>query len=264
MSVMRNLESKLAGLVEGAFGRAFRSEVTPIELARRLTREMDDNRTASLNRTYVPTDYLLWLSPPDRERYAAVEADVADELVAHLLEHARSEQLALARVPQVEFATDRRLALGECHAEARLVGTAADAPDGAAAGESQIEPVHDWLVEPAAPSGQTMIFSTADRLVAPLEQVPARAAVVLDGQPLLVGPHGAVIGRSRDCDIVVSSTEVSRRHAQIVLTQGGWAIEDLGSTNGSSVNGRALSSAQLLSHGDTLELGGVRMGFELQ
>ncbi len=74
MSVLRNLESKLAGLVEGTFGRVFRSEVRPEELARRLAREMDEHRTASLSRTYAPHEYVVWLSPQDRERYAPIDA----------------------------------------------------------------------------------------------------------------------------------------------------------------------------------------------
>ncbi|MGI8558802.1 MAG: FhaA domain-containing protein [Solirubrobacteraceae bacterium] len=264
-SIMRNLESKLAGLVEGAFGRAFRSEIKPVELARHLTREMDDHRTVSLNRTYVPTEYILWLSPADRGRYEQIEPDVCEELVAHLLEHARSEQLALASVPRIEFATDTRLALGECHAEARLVV----APAAPQAGEAAAE---DWLVESPEPepepgpepSGGTMIFSTADRLAGPLEQSPARAVVLVDDQPLLLGPHGAVLGRSRDCDVVLARAGVSRRHAQIAVSEYGWTIEDLGSTNGTRVNGRVLQAAQLLSDGDTIDLGGVRVGFELR
>ena len=74
MSVLRNLESKLAGLVEGTFGRVFRAEVRPEELARRLGREMDEHRTVSLSRTYVPNEYVVYLSPQDRERFAGDRA----------------------------------------------------------------------------------------------------------------------------------------------------------------------------------------------
>src|SRR5580765_5669801 len=106
MSVLRNLETKLADLVEGTFGRVFHSEVRPVELARKLVKEMDEHRTVSVSRTYVPNEYVVWLSPADRERYEGVEAAVIDELVAYLLEHARSERLALASRPQITFRTD--------------------------------------------------------------------------------------------------------------------------------------------------------------
>ena len=72
MSVLRNLESKIAGLVEGTFGRVFRSEVRPVEIARKLAREMDEHRAPSLSRTYVPNEYVVWLSPEDRARFAGV------------------------------------------------------------------------------------------------------------------------------------------------------------------------------------------------
>ena len=106
MSVLRNLETKLADLVEGTFGRVFRSEVRPVELARKLAREMDEHKTVSVSRTYVPNEYVVWLSPEDRERFEGVEDSLIDELSAYLLEHARRERLALLSRPQIEFRTD--------------------------------------------------------------------------------------------------------------------------------------------------------------
>src|SRR6476620_11073277 len=79
MSVLRNIESKLADLVEGTFGRVFRSEVRPVELARGLAKEMDEHRTVSLSKTYVPNEYLVYLSPDDRARFEAVEHEVVGE-----------------------------------------------------------------------------------------------------------------------------------------------------------------------------------------
>src|SRR3954462_10693698 len=113
MSVLRNLESKLADLVEGTFGRVFRSEVRPVELARKLAKEMDEHRTVSVSRTYVPNEYVVYLSPQDRQRFEGVEHEVIDELGAYLLEHARRERLALISRPQIEFRKDDALTLGE-------------------------------------------------------------------------------------------------------------------------------------------------------
>ena len=121
MSVLRTLETKIADLVEGAFGRAFRSEITPVELARRLAREMDRQRQSSLSSTVVPNEYVVWLSPGDRRHFAAIEESLVDELATHLLEHARAERLALPSRPHIQLRTDERLALGECGIEAALV-----------------------------------------------------------------------------------------------------------------------------------------------
>ena len=74
MSVLRNFEDKIAGLVEGTFGRVFRTQVRPVEIARKLTREMDEHKTISVSRTYVPNEYVVWLSPEDHERFDGVES----------------------------------------------------------------------------------------------------------------------------------------------------------------------------------------------
>jgi hypothetical protein len=129
MSVLRNLENRIAGLVEGAFGRAFRSEIRPVELARRLAREMDSHRRSSLSSTYVPNEYIVWLSPEDRRQLAPIEDGLVEELSAYLLEHARAERLALISPPEIELRTDRRLALGECGIEAHLVRQERRLPD---------------------------------------------------------------------------------------------------------------------------------------
>src|SRR5437764_15406693 len=109
MNLRKSVETTIANLVEGAFGRVFRSEVRPIELARKLAREMDAHRTVSVSRVYVPHEYAVWLSPDDRERYAGVEVEVIGELAAYLLEHARREDLILSAPPQIAFHTDERL-----------------------------------------------------------------------------------------------------------------------------------------------------------
>jgi hypothetical protein len=250
MSVLRNLESKLADLVEGTFGRVFRSEVRPVELARKLAKEMDDHRTVSLSRTYVPNEYVIYLSTQDRERYEGVEHEVLGELSGYLLEHARRERLALVSRPQIEFRTDERLALGEFGIQARTVRQAAS-------GNAMQQADH----------GHTMVYSTSDRLNEQLAESrvarAGRGVVVVDGKRFVVGAEGATLGRSRECDVVVDDANVSRRHAEIRPGPHGWTIADLGSTNGTRVNGRNVGGgAHPLSPGDRLELGTALATFE--
>ncbi len=258
MSVLRSLENRIAGLVEGTFGRVFRSEVRPVELARKLAKEMDDHRTVSLSRTYVPNEFTVWLSPEDRERYEGVEHEIADELSAYLLEHARRERLALVSRPVIEFRTDERLALGEFGIQARLARTPDEAPAGSP----------PPAAAPPASHGNTMIYSASDRHREQLSEVRAnragRAIVVVAGKRLLVGATGATIGRSRDCDIVVDDANVSRRHAEVRPGPQGWTIADLGSTNGVLVNGRPVGpQPELLRDGDRVELGTYQVTFEI-
>src|SRR5260221_1756780 len=95
MSVLRTIESKLESLFEGVFGRAFRANVQPVELARKLGKEMDDHRSISVSRVYVPNEYSIYLSPADREQFEGYEESLRDELQDYLLEHAARERYAL-------------------------------------------------------------------------------------------------------------------------------------------------------------------------
>jgi Protein of unknown function (DUF3662)/FHA domain len=254
MKPLRALETTIASLVEGTFGRLFRSEVRPIELAHKLAREMDEHRTMSVSRTYAPNEYSVWLSPSDRARYEGVEEEVIEELAAYLLEHARRENLILASQPSISFNTDASLALGEFGIQARLVRADAQADEPGPA-------------VPADEQGQTMIYSTSARARGPVEQAraqrPARALLMIGGKRLIVSPNGGVIGRSRDCDIVLDDSGISRRHAELRPSDTGWTVTDLGSTNGLRVNGQPIRGAQPLRAGDRLELGSTEIVFEL-
>jgi hypothetical protein len=256
MNLLKSVETTIANLVEGAFGRVFRSEVRPMELARKLAREMDAHRTVSVSRVYVPNEYSVWLSPEDRERYQGVEREVIDELSAYLLEHARREDLILASQPHIEFHTDERLALGEFGIQARLVR---------APGHSDEHPEPPVNEEE---HGQTMIYSTSARVRGPVEEIQARrrtprALLVVGGRRLLVPPAGGVIGRSRDCEIVLDDAGVSRHHAELRPAGDGWTIADVGSTNGVLVNGEEIRAAHSVHSGDRLELGSTEILFEL-
>src|SRR5579862_1542218 len=148
MSVLKNLENKIAGLVEGTFSRAFRSEVRPVEIARKLAREMEEHKSFSVSRTYAPNEYRVFLSPRDRERFAGYESALTAELTGYLLEHARRERLTLLSRPVIEFETDDRLGLGEFGIQTRVV-----------------QPEDEEVSAPVeqAQSGRTMIYSNAER-----------------------------------------------------------------------------------------------------
>ena len=113
MSVLRAIESTIEGLFEGVFGRAFRTHVQPVELARKLAKEMDEHRSVSVSRVYVPNEYTLYLSPSDRAQFAAYEGSLVGELQEYLVEHARREGYALLAPPRVLLQSDEDLAMGE-------------------------------------------------------------------------------------------------------------------------------------------------------
>ncbi len=298
MSVLRSIESKIAGLVEGTFSRAFRSEVRPVEIARKLAREMDEHRKIALRATYVPNEYVVYLSPSDRERFADHEDALISELAGYLLEHARNERLVLPARPVIEFETDERLGLGEFGIETRVSPHDAepDPHDDRRADpydDRRADPYDDRRAEraarssddqlhggreqpPAAPlprweqaaSGRTMVESAAERLSEPPRETArarnATALLIVGGRRIVVGPSGAAIGRSRRCEVVLDDPNVSRSHAEVRPRGGAWVLADLGSTNGSRLNGRRLDGPEVLRRGDEIQLGATRLTFELE
>jgi hypothetical protein len=269
MNPLKSVETMIASLVEGTFGRIFRAEVRPMELARKLAREMDANRTVSLSRVYVPNEYAVWLSPRDRARYEGVEHEVIDELSGYLLEHARREELIMASAPHISFHTDERLSLGEFGIQARLARGPAAESHGHAPAAAPV-PASPPATRPPAPQpehGQTMVYSNSERVGAPAAAAqarrPQRALLAVAGRRLLVPPSGGTLGRSRECEIVLEDAGISRRHAQIRPGADGWMLEDLGSTNGVRVNGAPLSGTRPLQPGDRVELGSTELVFEV-
>jgi hypothetical protein len=265
MSVLRNLEAKLGGLVEGAFGRAFKTSVQPVELAHKLAKEMEDNQKVSVSRVYVPNHYRVFLSPQDRDQFASYEPALRKELSDYLLEHARQERLALTSRPQIEFHTDERLALGEFGIQAQLLGEPEDEEPGAGRGARGAS--EHSISEQPAPSagdfGNTMVYS-ADRAARPLEPELGRrqALLVTEGRRNALRGDHVVVGRSRECEVTVSDPNVSRRHIELRRGDHGWSAIDLGSTNGMKVNGRRIGHAEL-NPGDRITIGVTDLTFEL-
>jgi hypothetical protein len=256
MSVLTNLESRIAGLVEGTFSRVFRSEVRPVELARKLAREMEQHQSSSLSRTYVPNEYRVYLSPRDRERFRDYEEALAQELASYLLETARRERFALLSSPVIEFETDQRLRLGQFGIETRVV-TPAQGPEPQQGREEE--------------SGHTAIYGAEPGMLDHVHEEPAaraarpqRALLLVDGRRLVVGPAGASLGRSRQCDVVIDDPNVSRHHAEVRPRSGTWVLIDLGSTNGSILNGKRIEQPEVIHPGDEIEIGTSVITFDLE
>ncbi len=113
-----------------------------------------------------------------------------------------------------------------------------------------------------------MVYSSAGRVSEPLEERARThgqsALLLVDDKRLVVGPQGATIGRSSKCDVVLDDPNISREHAELRPRGGSWVLIDLGSTNGSSVNGQRTDGPTVVKRGDEIELGTSVMKFELQ
>lgn len=245
--ILRTIEHKIESLVEGVFGRAFKTSVQPVELARKLTKEMDDHRTVSVSRIYVPNEYTIYLSTADRAQFEAYEASLKLELQEYLGQHAKREGYVMLSLPVVAITTDDDLAVGEFGLATRMVqGRPREgAPDGIA------------IPEPA----QTMVYRSPTD--AP-DETPAtkseQIALVVGGKRHRITKRTTVIGRSQGCDIRLDDANISRRHAELRQQGTAYWIVDLASTNGIEVNGSRMERAKL-EDGDTVTLGETQLVF---
>ncbi len=252
MAVLRTIEAKIEGLFEGVFGRAFRTHVQPIELARKLVKEMDDHRNVSVSNVYVPNEYTVYLSPDDRDQFEGYEDALVAELQEYLAEHARREKYALLDTPTVLVTVDDDLAVGEFGIATRLVASAeAPSPD--------LPPPLLPIEQPA----QTMIYKAPAPAVPDAPPPEAQREVVtltVGGRKHEVTSTSVILGRSREADVRVADVNVSRRHAEVRQEGAGYWIVDLDSTNGVEVNGKRVDRARLRD-GDRITLGATEVVF---
>jgi FHA domain-containing protein len=250
--VLRAIEQKIESLFEGIFGRAFRTNVQPVELARKLAKEMDEHRTVSVSRVYVPNEYTVYLSPPDREQFESYEENLRAELQDYLSEHSRRESYALLSPPRVLLETDADLDVGEFGIATRMVQP--DRRPGAGEPVGDIEPGATMIYKPKAPPPTQAV--SAQELGVEQELV----TLTFDGSEHEVRQRRVVIGRSRDCDIQLNDANASRRHAELRQEGASYWIVDLGSTNGMEVNGKRVKRAKLRD-GDTITIGSTELTF---
>jgi hypothetical protein len=253
--VLRAIEQKIEALFEGVFGRAFRTNVQPVELARKLAKEMDDHRTVSVSRVYVPNEYTVYLSTADREQFEGYENSLQAELEEYIGEHAKKEDYALLTAVRVLLETDDDLARGEFGIATRMVQPRRAKRDEGEP-EEQIEPGATMIYTPKA------MPAAAEAVVDPdLEREVAKLS--WDGRTLRVDKRRVVLGRSRECDIQVEDPNVSRRHAELRQEGSAYWIVDLDSTNGIEVNGRRVQRAKLES-GDMFTVGSTEITFSTE
>ena len=227
MGVLDRFERGIERAVNGAFARAFKSEVQPIELASALRRETDtEAAVVARDRTLVPNAFVIQLGPADHERIATWDDTLADELVASVTDHARQQRYAFVGPVSVRFEQDETLETGVFRVRsARVKGT----------------------VAPATAATAT----------------PSQPVLDVDGRRYqLTGPV-TVLGRGSDADVVLDDAGVSRRHAEIRVDDGDVVARDLGSTNGTFVDGERIQTARLRD-GSTITVGRTRITVSLR
>jgi hypothetical protein len=255
MGVAKSIEQRLEGLVEGFFTKVFRSGLQPVEVGRRILREMGENKTVSIDRIYVPNEFRILMGPDDHERFAQMESGLVREFSELVIDQAKQNRWNLMGLPRITFEAVEKMGRGEFKVEAALAADP-DRPVG----------VSTHVPDESEPSRSRAISSdTAHRLGV---QGAGAVLVVVDeeGNPkerISVTRTPVVIGRMSSCDVVLADSNVSRRHAELRREGDEWIIEDLGSTNGTLVDGK-LAKQHSLSGGETLSFGTSGLRFELE
>ena len=232
--VLRAIEQRLERVFEGVFGRAFRTNVQPVELARKLAKEMDEHRSTSVTRIYVPNEYTIYLSSGDREQFEGYENSlvVGARGVPHRARRARELRAAHAAArPLRDRRRPRRRRVRDRDA------------DGAARPAAPARRRRDAV----PPPGATMIYKprTQPTEAVSLEELGVEREVGVltwGGERRVLDKQRAVLGRSRDVDVQIEDPNVSRRHAEVVQQGSTCWVIDLGSTNGSRWTGAASSA----------------------
>jgi hypothetical protein len=242
MGIFGRFEKKVEGAVNGAFARAFKGDVQPVEIAARLQRELDaEAKLMSRDKRLVPNDFTVGLSPHDHDKLAPYSGTLITELATELRHHAAEMGYQFNGPIRIHFALAPDLPTGRFTVESEAVA-GVEGRGGARSAPAPRRPE-----TPAAPAATD----------------PSRQLVLeVNGTRHALTPPGLVIGRGTEADLRINDPGISRRHAEIRVEMEGpnlrLHIVDLGSTNGIVVNGHHVREAAL-QEGSRIEIGSTRM-----
>lgn len=215
---LQQFEDRLERLVEGTLAKPFRSNLQPVEIGRRLTREMDLHRRVGVRGLIAPNSFSVTLAKADVDRFSNFLDALVRELAEAAREHARNEQYTFVGPIDVQILEGPRLRAGRFSVAAEVI----EGPDG----------------------------------LAPAELVlPGGGRIHIEAAPI-------IIGRMPECGVVLSDPNVSRRHAEVLRVNEAFIVRDLGSTNGTKVNGAPVRE-QYLQSGDNITVGSTTIVFEM-
>lgn len=252
MDLLAKLEHALEGVVEGVFTRAFKTPLQPVEVAKRLSREMESHRSVSVNAIYVPNSYTVYLSRDTYQQFQEISTRLLSELEEYLREFVAEHNYQLVGAIAVRLAED-----------ADLHGN-----------EVEIAVTNEAIVTPSVPQTPSILRSAPPTMSASATKVPSHepsadhttvlpSPVVATRLEITSGESqgqkialraGLTIGRGPTNSLVLNEPGISRRHAEIVRSEVNWVVRDLNSTNGTFVNGKRITS-QILRCGDVIKIG---------
>ncbi len=241
MSILAEIENRLEKLVEGFFNRQFKTSLQPVEVAKRLIKEMDRHRNISVEATYVPNCYIVFLSNADFSNFDSFRSSLVKEFSKYLIAHADQKQYQFPGEVEISFQIDGNLKVGDFKVEA---SAKAEKKEGLTSGKG------------------TAVISAEEAARLGLTASKPGAVLVepISGNEYLLNSYRTTIGRQSGNDIILSDKSVSRKHAYIEKQGSAYLLVDLGSTNGTKVNDKPISKV-FLNNGDRLSLGRTSLVF---
>jgi hypothetical protein len=239
MDALARFEELAEQAVETSFVRLLKSQLQPVEIAKRLARAMESQQAIGVDKVWVPNQYEVHLNPADYEGFAPFRTSLERELAAYLSTVAQERGFALVASPLVHLQADERVPAKRLRIVAQTTeATAAD--------------------EVSAPEGFTPTMKV-ERLRS-IARTQATLALADGSLTFPLDKPVLNLGRSLDNDVILDDPRVSRRHAQIIHKHGHLCLYDLESANSTLVNGQAVRDC-LLQDGDVVSLGGVELVF---
>ena len=290
---LQSFEQGVERMVGGVFQRAFKSSVRPIHIGRKLIRAIDAERTVdAVGKAVAPNVFVVHLNEKDRAAFGDLEKPLVAELVGAAEEYAKSENYSLLGAVQVSLFTDAALKSGRFEVEASVkagvsepsapavakVEPSAEPPAASVVSSVEIPVVPPVVVPPiitpptiATPSIPPLpsLGATPSAPAAAPAPVPTlKASLAMgDGSRIALRPGVISVGRSAESTIPLNDTNVSRRHAELRLRGEGadavWVLVDLGSTNGTLINGVKVNGEQVLRKNDAIVFGATKARYEV-
>jgi hypothetical protein len=272
VGVLQRFEKRLENLVEGAFAKVFKGVVHPVEIASAMQREADAHKSIlGGGRTLVPNRYIIDLSPSDHDRLAQYAAPLAQELAQAQAEYIGEQGWTVYGDVIVEIERGDGLDTGmfRIAAEVYTGGVESGPPPQQQQYQQQAPGGYPPPQPPMPPHmGQqmgapaTQVTSAPTPPVQPLHSARQARLISSDGRQFAVAIGSTVIGRGEGAQVRLADVGISRQHARLDYDGSRMVLTDLGSTNGTTVNGNRINAAAL-QHGDVIQLGTTTLTFRL-
>lgn len=253
MGIFSSLEDRLERYFDTLFGDRYGGRIRPVEVARKLFRAMRELKQVSVKSVFAPNAYTVFLNPEDYQQMAPFLPLLTKELAQYLQEKAREANYTLLPPVRVSFQSDA----GQETGRLRVTGAFHQVADGEAAAGNEAENYEATLSYPSEKRISGHLPASVKRIVLVV------AAGSRKGQEMPLDRLPAIIGRRAGCDLVIPDPGVSRRHAWLEYKQGGFLLTDLGSTNGTFVNGLRITSRKIQS-GDLIKMGSTVFCFQVK